>query len=134
MNAGALGGTQCAYATCFAKLLSKPLITIVHSVHHNIDDPLQVLTGGPCMAGCDGHCWKVRSNHTSTDLQCVLPLHPGYTAHHASGVGRSRGIQRPRQVGAGHGCGLPASRGQPAPGLQHLRRGAWSQYCPGIPQ
>jgi hypothetical protein len=51
VDAGALGGTQCAYATCFAKLLSKPLITIVHSVHHNIDDPLQVLTGGLRMAG-----------------------------------------------------------------------------------
>lgn len=41
-RAGALGGTQCAYSICFAKLVTKPLITIVHSITHNIDDALQV--------------------------------------------------------------------------------------------
>ena len=39
---GAIGGTQCAFAICFAKLLAKPLVTIVHSVTHNVDDALQV--------------------------------------------------------------------------------------------
>ena len=40
--AGAIGGTQCAFATCFAKSLTQPLVTIVHSVTHNIEDALQV--------------------------------------------------------------------------------------------
>ena len=40
-RAGALGGTQCVFAACFAKLLEKPLATVVHSVTHNLDDPLQ---------------------------------------------------------------------------------------------
>ncbi|KAL4855480.1 Initiation-specific alpha-1 [Chlorella vulgaris] len=41
LKLGALGGTDCGYAICFAKLLTKPLVTIVHSVTHNVGDAFQ---------------------------------------------------------------------------------------------
>lgn len=39
---GALGGTACAYSVCLVKSIRKPVISVVHSIHHNMDDALQV--------------------------------------------------------------------------------------------
>lgn len=39
---GAFGGSSCAYAVCLVKSISKPVISIVHSINHHMDDELQV--------------------------------------------------------------------------------------------
>ena len=37
----ALGGSSSAYAVCLVKSLTKPVISIIHSIHGNMDDALQ---------------------------------------------------------------------------------------------
>lgn len=38
---GALGGSASSYGVCFVKSLIKPVISIIHSIHGNMDDALQ---------------------------------------------------------------------------------------------
>ncbi len=38
---GALGGSASSYAVCLVKSLTKPVISIIHSIHGNMDDALQ---------------------------------------------------------------------------------------------
>lgn len=41
MKLGALGGTSSSYAACFIKLVSKPVILMVHTIHPNMNDEYQ---------------------------------------------------------------------------------------------
>jgi hypothetical protein len=39
---GAFGGTSCSYAVCLVKSITKPVISVIHSINHHMDDELQV--------------------------------------------------------------------------------------------
>ena len=39
---GAFGGSSCSYAVCLVKSITKPVISVIHSINHHMDDELQV--------------------------------------------------------------------------------------------